>query len=88
MCPDSAVFDNALLKLMSIYLDDLHSGVNKNSCLSPKREVKDEKEDPHGPNRDPNTFGPSNSNRTCALPHSNLRQGAAFIEVYRTCFSV
>ena len=56
---DPAAFDDALVKLTSLYLDDLHSGVNKNSCLAPEREVQGEGDDPHGPSRDPSGLGAS-----------------------------
>lgn len=38
---DPAAFDEALSKLTSLYLDDLHSGFNVHSCLTPTQEEDD-----------------------------------------------
>lgn len=70
---DPAVFDKALLKLMSLYLDDLHSGVNKKSCLSPQRELETEDGDPNALNTDPEDMGTS----SVSMISNSLLYGAA-----------
>jgi hypothetical protein len=56
---DPAVFDKALLRLLSLYLDDLHSGMSKKSCLSPKREVQSEDGNPNKLDPNPEEMGAS-----------------------------
>lgn len=73
MSTDPAVFDKALLRLTTLYLDDLHSGVNKKSCLAPKREVQSEDDDPNRPNPDPEDMGAS----SLSMLSNSMLYGAA-----------
>ena len=70
---DPAVFDKALMRLVSLYLDDLHSGVSKKSCLSPQKEVQSEEGNPNKLSPDPEDMGISST----TMLSNSLLYGAA-----------